>query len=110
ADQARAALLDVDVDAQRTGVEAVLDQFLDHRSRTLDHLAGGDLVDEFGGKWPDAGHPDKGEQSRRKSKGARVTRAAGVSRRGSAARRPRARVRRRDGWPREWPRSTRRGS
>ena len=40
-----------------TGIEAVLDQFLDHRGRALDDLAGGDLVDEFGGKQADDSHP-----------------------------------------------------
>ena len=56
ADQAHAAFLDVDLDAPRARVEAVLDQFLDHGCRALDHLAGGDLVDEFGGKLTDARH------------------------------------------------------
>ena len=49
ADQLRAALLDVDLDPCRTGVEAVLDQLLDDRRRALDHLAGCDLIDEFAG-------------------------------------------------------------
>ena len=47
AHQADAAALDVDLDALRAGVEAVFDQFLDDRGRPLDHLAGGDLVDEL---------------------------------------------------------------
>ena len=34
----------------RAGVERVLDQFLDDGSRPLDHLAGGDLVDEVVGR------------------------------------------------------------
>ncbi len=46
ADQADAALFQVDVDAPRTGIERVLDQLLDHGRRPLDHLAGSDLVDE----------------------------------------------------------------
>ncbi len=46
AQQLDAAALDVDLDAVRTGVEAVLDELLDDRSRPLDHLAGGDLIDE----------------------------------------------------------------
>ena len=50
-----AAGLDLDLDAARAGVEAVLDQFLDHRRRPLDDLAGGDLVDELFGQDPD-GH------------------------------------------------------
>ena len=37
-----------DVDASRSGVESVLNQLLDHRSRALDHLAGSDLADELG--------------------------------------------------------------
>ncbi len=39
----------------RAGVEGVLDQLLDDRGGALDHLAGGDLVDEFAGKDTD-GH------------------------------------------------------
>ena len=46
AQQADAAALDVDLDAARAGIQRVLDQFLDHGRRALDHLAGGDLVDE----------------------------------------------------------------
>src|SRR3546814_20024380 len=49
-----AAFLQVDVDPVRAGVERVLDQFLDHRSRPLDDFAGGDLVDEGVGKLLDA--------------------------------------------------------
>ena len=41
--------------AARAGVEAVLDQFLDHGRRALDDLAGGDLVDQLLGEHPD-GH------------------------------------------------------
>ncbi len=48
-----AALLHLDVDRQRARVEAVLDQFLDHGRRALDHLAGGDLVNELLGQDPD---------------------------------------------------------
>src|SRR6185312_1436372 len=57
ADQPRTACLDVHLDARGAGVEAVLDQFLDHGRRALDHLAGGDLVDELGGQRADDGHP-----------------------------------------------------
>ena len=46
ADQPLAAGRGRDLDAPRTGVERVLDQFLDHRCRPLDDLAGGDLVDK----------------------------------------------------------------
>ena len=42
--QLDAALLDVDINALGTGVEAVFQQLLDHRSRALDHLTGGNLV------------------------------------------------------------------
>ncbi|MCY1178694.1 hypothetical protein D9M73_190590 [compost metagenome] len=44
AQQLHPALLDVHVDAPGTGVQAVFQQLLDHRSRALDHLAGGNLV------------------------------------------------------------------
>ena len=40
------ARLDRDLDPPRAGVERVLDEFLDRRSRPLDHLARGDAVDE----------------------------------------------------------------
>jgi hypothetical protein len=39
-----AALLNIDVDAPGTGVEAVFQQLLDHRSRAFNHLTGGNLV------------------------------------------------------------------
>jgi len=58
ANQPRTTVLDVDLDTPRAGVQTVLDQFLDHRCRPLDHFASGDLVDEFGGKFADAGHPN----------------------------------------------------
>ncbi|MNC79733.1 hypothetical protein D3C75_1322960 [compost metagenome] len=39
-----AALLDFDIDAPGTGVQAVFQQFLGHRRRPLDNLASGNLV------------------------------------------------------------------
>ena len=48
--QSRAALFDLDLDAARAGIEAVLDQLLEHGRRALDDLAGGDLMDELFGK------------------------------------------------------------
>ncbi|MCW0466650.1 hypothetical protein NB705_003723 [Xanthomonas sacchari] len=54
ADQAHAAFFQIDVDAVRTGVQRVLHQFLDDRGRTLDHFAGGDLVDQDLGQLTDA--------------------------------------------------------
>ena len=48
ANELPAAVLDGDVDARRPGVERVLDQLLHGRGRPLDHLAGGDAVDEDG--------------------------------------------------------------
>jgi hypothetical protein len=45
ADQAAAAAVGEHVDAGRARIERVLDQFLDHARRTLDHLAGGDAID-----------------------------------------------------------------
>ena len=53
--QRGAAALDLDLDRARAGVEAVLDEFLDHGRRALDDFAGGDLVDQLFGKDPD-GH------------------------------------------------------
>ena len=46
ADQADPAVLDVDRHLARSGVERVLDQFLDDGRRALDDLARSDLVDE----------------------------------------------------------------
>ncbi len=46
-----AALLDIDLDAAGTGIQAVLQQFLDHGRRPLDDLAGGDLVDQLRGQY-----------------------------------------------------------
>jgi hypothetical protein len=48
--QSNAAALDIDLNAVRTGIQAVFDEFLDDRSRPLDHLACGDLVDELTGE------------------------------------------------------------
>src|ERR1700722_1614888 len=45
ADEAAAAAVGEHVDAARSRIERVLDQFLDHARRTLDHLAGGDAID-----------------------------------------------------------------
>jgi len=42
--QLDAALLHIDIDTPGAGVEAVFQQFLDHRSRALNHLTGGNLV------------------------------------------------------------------
>ena len=55
ADEAPAAAVGEHVDAACAGVERVLDQLLDHARRTLDHLAGGDAVDDGLGKLAD-GH------------------------------------------------------
>jgi hypothetical protein len=46
ADQAQAAAMRHHVDAAGTGVDGVLDQLLDDARRALDHLAGGDAIDE----------------------------------------------------------------
>ena len=55
ADQTAAAAVGEHVDAGRTGVERVLDQLLDDARRALDHLAGGDAVDDRFGQLAD-GH------------------------------------------------------
>ena len=55
ADERQAAAGGGDLDARCAGVERVLDQFLHHARRTLDDLAGGDLVDHRFGKLAD-GH------------------------------------------------------
>ncbi len=61
ADQLESCAFDIDLDARGTRIERVLDQFLDHRRRPLDHLAGGDLIDERGRKNPDR-HPGPRQQ------------------------------------------------
>ena len=48
ADRLCSALLQLDVNPSSTGIQAVLDEFLDHRERALDDLAGCDLVDDAG--------------------------------------------------------------
>jgi hypothetical protein len=57
ADEPAAAAVGEDVDAARAGIECVLDEFLDHARRTLDHLAGGDAVDHCFGELAN-GHGD----------------------------------------------------
>ena len=42
-----AAALELNVDARGAGIERVLHELLDHGGGTLDHLAGGNLVDEL---------------------------------------------------------------
>ncbi len=54
-DARQAALLDLDLDAASPGVDGVLDQLFHGAGRALDHLAGGDAVDGFGGETAD-GH------------------------------------------------------
>jgi hypothetical protein len=44
--EALPALLQRHVDARRTGIDRILDQLFQRRGRTLDHLAGGDAIDE----------------------------------------------------------------
>ena len=46
-DQPNAALLHLDGDAGRAGIQAVFQQLLDYGGRTFDHLAGGDLTDQL---------------------------------------------------------------
>lgn len=43
-DQARAALLNLDLDTPACRIDGVFDQLFGHRGRALDHLAGGNLV------------------------------------------------------------------
>src|SRR5207253_7030304 len=55
--EAGATALHVDLDAPRAGIQTVLDELLDDGGGPLDHLAGGDLIDELAGKNAD-GHGD----------------------------------------------------
>ena len=43
-DQCLAGILDDDLDVGRTGIDGILDQLLDDRSRSLNHLTGSDLI------------------------------------------------------------------
>ena len=43
-DQPRAAGLNINIDPPRTGIQTILYGFLHHRSRSLNHLPGCDLV------------------------------------------------------------------
>ena len=62
-----AAHLHRDRDARRAGVDGVLDEFLDDRRRALHHLAGGDLVGEFGRELADLPHGAYSQRLRRKN-------------------------------------------
>ncbi len=55
ADQPAAAAVGEHIDAGRAGIERVLDQFLDHARRPLDHFAGSDAIDDRFGQLAD-GH------------------------------------------------------
>jgi hypothetical protein len=46
ADRLQTALAQIDDNAVRASIEAVFNEFLDDRCRTLDHLTGGNLVDD----------------------------------------------------------------
>ena len=56
ADQPPPAGFHFDAQVRRAGVERVLQQLLDHRSRPLHHFAGGDLIGDLVGKNADAAH------------------------------------------------------
>ena len=66
-DELLAAGFDLDPDAGGAGVERVLEQFLDHRSRALHHFAGGDLVGNGFGENVDAAHGISRRSSARSS-------------------------------------------
>ena len=52
---------DLHLDPVGTGIEGVFHQFLDHAGRPLDHLAGGDLVDQGLWQLTDLGHGAPGK-------------------------------------------------
>src|SRR5205085_7669768 len=56
ADQLGAALVQVDVNALRAGVDGVFEQFLDDAGGPFDDLAGGDLGDDVRRQLADARH------------------------------------------------------
>ena len=59
-DQLLAASLNLNADAGGAGVERIFQQLLGHRSRTLHHFAGGDLVGNVFGKDVDSAHEGLG--------------------------------------------------
>ena len=59
-DHFQPALADRNVDPRRAGVDGVLHQLFHHARRPLDHLAGGDFVDQRWGKLTDGGHRENG--------------------------------------------------
>jgi hypothetical protein len=61
ADAPHAALLELHLDRARASIDRVLEYFLEHRGRALDHLAGGDLVDQQVGEAVDVGHGGGGD-------------------------------------------------
>jgi hypothetical protein len=70
-----ATAFDVHVDLRGRSVERVLEQLLERGRRTLDDLAGSDLIDEMVGERPDACHGRRRESGRARTgvvgKGAR---------------------------------------
>ena len=62
-DQSPAAVPQGDLDAPGAGVEGVLDQLLDRARRPLDHLAGGDAVDDLGRQEADGHDPRNGSRT-----------------------------------------------
>ncbi len=56
-DQIAPAILQGDVDAPGAGIDGVLHQLLHGRGRALDHLAGGDAVDDIGRQESDGHDP-----------------------------------------------------
>ncbi len=73
--QAHAALFDLDFDAARAGIDAVLDQLLEHGRRALDHLARGDLMDELFGQ--DADRHRRGAEAKPRDRIADATGSSG---------------------------------
>ena len=55
-DQLLAARFHLHADPRRARIQRVLQQLLQHRRRTLHHLARGDLVGNMLGKYVDSGH------------------------------------------------------
>ncbi len=55
-DELFASSLDLNLDSCGTGIERILQQFLDHRGRALDHFTGSDLIGNVFGKDVNAAH------------------------------------------------------
>ena len=60
ADQPNATGAQAHLDVAGSGIQRVVQQLAQHRCRSLDHLASGDLTDQFIGKLADGARQERG--------------------------------------------------